>query len=519
MTAATHSPVRHGPPRAASAGPLTAARLLRIELRRTAMGWMLPLLAALFWFSTYRPSMALPPWWNLRGAMLQQQALLAFAPLVAGVAAWMGSRDGRRGTADLVGVTARPRWAGQLATWAASTCWAMVAYLGGVAVVYGVTARQATWGGPLWWPVAVGAAGVAACCALGFAAGALLPGRFTAPLAAVAVFLALGAGAIAIEHNSTYAQIWPLNVQGALPPDAFGVFSPYLPDLAIAQVLLLAGLAVAVLGALGLRAGAGGRWLRCAAAVAAAAGLAAAGTGVGLTGTARLEAQGIVIPALHDAAADKPIAYTAVCSQAAVPVCLHPAYRSLLPAVTAALGPVLSEVAGLPGAPVRVSQVAFTHLRQGPHNGIEILGPVIGGNPRVLSLPLSGLPLPGAGHTTTAEFIRQLRGQASPMILNTLFGGDQQDTNSQQGRQVQRDEQRSAQQPSQGVLAQQAIKAALAQVAGVPPDNGMPPLTPGQPYYAAAKRFAALPAAARHAWLAGHLTALRAGRISLSELP
>ena len=69
------------------------------------------------------------------------------------------------------------------------------------------------------------------------------------------------------------------------------------------------------------------------------------------------------------------------------------------------------------------------------------------------------------------------------------------------------------------MLAQQAIKAALAKVAGVPPDNGVPPLTPGQPYYAAAKRFAALPAAARHVWLAGHLTALRAGRIPLSELP
>jgi hypothetical protein len=362
MTAATHSPVRHGPPRAASAGPLTAARLLRLELRRTAMGWMLPLLAALFWFSAYHPSMALPPWWNLRGTMLQQQALLAFAPLVAGVAAWMGSREGRRGSADLVVVTALPRWAGQLATWAASTCWAMVAYLGGVAVVYGVTARQATWGGPLWWPVAVGAAMMAASCALGFAAGALLPSRFSAPLVAVAVFIALGAGAIAIEHNSTYAQIWPLNVQGALPPNAFGIFSPYLPDLAITQVLFLAGLAAAVLGALGLRAAAGGRWLRCAAAVAAAAGLAAAGTGVGLAGTARPEAHGIVIPALHDAANDKPIAYTPVCSHAAVPVCLHPAYRSFLPAVTTAFGPLLSEVAGLPGAPVRVWQVAFTHL-------------------------------------------------------------------------------------------------------------------------------------------------------------
>jgi hypothetical protein len=362
----TDALVRHGPSRAASAGPLTAARLLRIELRRTAMLWMLPLLAALFWFSTYRPGMALPPWWNLRGTMLQQQGLLVFAPLVAGAAAWMGSREGRRGIADLVGATALPRWAGQLAAWAATTCWAMVAYLGGVAVVYGITARQATWGGPLWWPVAVGAATVAASCAFGFAAGALLPGRFSAPLVAVAVFLALGTGAIAIEHNSTYAQIWPLNVQGALPPDAFGVFSPYLHDLAITQVLFLAGLAAAVLGGLGLRPAAGGRWLRYAAAVAAAAGLAAAGTGVGLAGTARLEANGIVIPALHDAANDERIAYTPVCGQAAVPVCLHPAYRSLLPAVTAALGPVLSEVAGLPGAPVRVSQAAITHMRQQP---------------------------------------------------------------------------------------------------------------------------------------------------------
>jgi hypothetical protein len=519
MTAATDAPVRHGPPRAASAGPLTAARLLRIELRRNAMGWMLPLLAALFWFSTYRPSMAVPPLWNLRGTILQQQALLAFAPLVAGAAAWMGSREGRRGSADLVGVTALPRWVGQLATWAATTCWAMVAYLGGVAVVYGITAQQATWGGPLWWPVAVGAAMVAACCALGFAAGALLPGRFSAPLVAVAVFLALGAGAIAIEHNSIYAQIWPLNVQGALPPDALGIFSPYLPDLAITQVLFLAGLTAAALGGLALRAAAGGRWLRCAAAVAAAAGLAVAGTGVGLAGTARLKANGIVVPALHDAASDKPVPYTPVCSHGAVPVCLHPAYRSLLPAVTAALGPLLGEVAGLPGAPVRVSQVAVTHVQQRPHNGIEFGGPVFGGSPPVLSLPLSGMALPGEEHTTTAEFIDQLRLQSPAMILNPLFGGDQQDTNSQQGRQVQRGKQGSAQQPSPGVLAQQAIKAALAQVAGVPPGNGVPPLPPGSPADAAAKRFAALPAAARHAWLVGHLTALRAGQITLSEIP
>jgi hypothetical protein len=42
---------------------------------------------------------------------------------------------------------------------------------------------------------------------------------------------------------------------------------------------------------------------------------------------------------------------------------------------------------------------------------------------------------------------------------------------------------------------------------------------PGSPVYAAATRFAALPAAARHAWLLAHLAALRAGQITLEQLP
>ena len=36
---------------------------------------------------------------------------------------------------------------------------------------------------------------------------------------------------------------------------------------------------------------------------------------------------------------------------------------------------------------------------------------------------------------------------------------------------------------------------------------------------AAARRFAALSASARHAWLAAHLTALRAGKVTLAQLP
>ena len=48
---------------------------------------------------------------------------------------------------------------------------------------------------------------------------------------------------------------------------------------------------------------------------------------------------------------------------------------------------------------------------------------------------------------------------------------------------------------------------------------GWPGALPTPQARAAAQRFAALPAATRHAWLAAHLAALRAGRITLAQLP
>ena len=534
MTAAT-APARPAPPRARRLPPAAGpARLLGIELRRSPMLWLLPVLAVLFYVSTYRPAMGNPPFWNIRGGMIQSHTMLVFAPLLAGAGAWVGSRDGRRGLADLVGMTAVPRWAGQVATWAAATIWAELLYLAGVGVLYAVTARQGAWGGPLWWPAAVGAATVAASCAVGFAAGARLPGRFTAGLAALVVFLALAGGAFAIQDNATYAQIWPLNVQGPFPLDSYGIFYPYVSDLAIAQVMFLAGLGAAALGGLGLPAAAGGRWLRRAAAVVTAAGLAAAGTGVALAGTARLEAHGMVIPALHDAASDRPTPYTPVCSHTAVPVCLQPAYRALLPYFTAAFGPTLSQLAGLPGAPVRVTQVAVTSVRADGSNGMGFGGPVISGRPPVLYLPLAGMTLPGEGDESAAEFIATLRQQDGPWIMGILVGlpglvaaqaGAEAGING------------FVPEASSGRSAQMAVLDALIRALGLaqpaPPPNARAnqggrsapsgasqgSASPARQELAAAKRFAALPATARHAWLMTHLVALRAGRISLSEVP
>jgi len=484
-------PLRAGRPR-----PVLPGRLLRLELRRNAMLWVLPVAAALFWLITYRKSMALPPLWNVRAMSMQSSALAVFVSPTVGAAAWMGSREG----------TARPRWARQLATWAATTCWAMVAYVGCVGVLYAVTARQAAWGGPLWWPAAVGAASLPAFSAVGFVAGTVFPSRFTAPLVAVAAFVGLAFSTLPIRGSQSYWQVSPV-VAGAWDFGAnggVGTFYHYLPDLPIAQVMFMAGLTAVVLGGLGLRAGSGGRWLRRSAAAITAAGLLAAGTAAGLAGTGRLDAHGMIaIPALHDAANDSPIRYTPVCSHAAIPVCLNPAYTSYLPPVTAALEPALSQVAGLPGAPVRISQAATTY-RQGSGNDISsgMAGPSMSGRPPRFHLVLPDQLL---GPTmTTSELAAEIRSNVGQDILADVIGVG----------------------PGASP-AQQAVMAALLKGAAVPQSASSAPGTrqPNTasqlpaPVRSAARRFAALPAAVRHAWLTQHLAALRAGRVSLAQLP
>jgi hypothetical protein len=494
-------PANRGPSRA-------AARLLRLELRHNAMLWLLPVAIGLFWLTTYRKAMAMPPLWNLRAASVQLGAVLAFACPVAGAAAWMGSREARRRTTDLVTITARPQWARQIATWAATTFWATVGYLACVAAVYGVTAQQAAWGGPLWWPVAVGAATLSALSAVGFAAGALVSSRFTAPVVAVAAFFALALSTQPIHGSRSYWQVSPV-VTGPWdvgPNQGVGTFYPYLPDLSIAQVMFLSGLTVAVLGALALRGGRGARWLRRSAAVITAAGLLAAGTAVGLAGTGKLDAHGmIVIPALHDAANDRPLSYPPACSHTAIPVCLNPAYTSYLPATATALTPVLNEIAGLPGAPARISQAAAIY-RQGRDSSVTVsrAGPFLSGPPLAFRL-IFPFQLLGSTMTTT-EVAATVRSTAGPTIVASVVGDGPGAT------------------PAQG-----AVAAALRTSAGLPesvlrsaptrqrPNGVIMPLP--VPVQAAARRFAALPAPTRHAWLVRHLAALRAGRITLVQLP
>jgi hypothetical protein len=503
--------------------PLTAARLLRIELRRSAMPWILPVIAVLFWFDSYRFGTGTPPYWMLRTFwnMGQGHTFMDFAPFVAGMAAWIGSRDGRRRTADLVAGAVWPRWAAQLAAWAAAAIWAVGGYLVFVGVMFAVYAHQGLQGSPPWWWVAVGAAAVAAFSAAGFTAGAFFPSRFAAPVAAFGTFLAVIAWSKSgLGDTSGWPLILPNNANGNYQPVS-GIFYPYLPDLPIARMMFLAGIAVAALGLLGLPARAGGARLRWAAVVVTLAGVAAAGTASGLVRTARLTPHGMVIPALHDAANDRPIGYTPACAQAAgVPVCVNPAYRRYLPEVAAGLRPVLAEVAGLPGAPARVAQVAGRYM-SGMFEDQAGVAVTISGRPPVLRVPLDEFnTLPSATPGSAAQFHQEL-----PLLSVHVFVGAGDGA---------------------GTAAQQVVQAALLRHAGLPfaaqpralaifglPDwagedlqrlvgpseSAHGPGSPAGPVYAAARRLAALPAAARHAWLAAHLAALRSGRLTLGQMP
>jgi hypothetical protein len=508
MAARPVRPARRGPAAVLPAAPRAAARLLRLELRRSVMLWALPLCAVLFWFDCYRVAMTLSPLWSTRTlyAMGQGHAMIDFGPFVAGAAAWAGARDGRRPVADLVAITALPRWAGRAASAAAAIGWALAGYAVCVGALFIAIARQATGGSPPWWPAVALGAGVAAFAALGFAAGVAFPSRFSAPLAAFGAFLLLATSSqTGFSSQGPYSLILPTRSAGVYGLDT-GIFFPWPPDVFIARFMLLAGLAVAATGALGLiRDSGGGRRLRVAAALVTAAGLAAAGTAIGLAGTGRPGVNGAVIPALHDAADSRLVPYTPACSGGTIPVCVHPAYRRYLAAATGALRPVLADLSGLPGVPVRVTQTAATQT--GNQSAVTIRGPVL----RV-SLGLVGVP--GIFGTSAADFRGDLQILAAQAIVQPGSPGPQA---AGQGAAV-----------PPGAAAQQAVEAALARDAGQPLPGqwataGFAGLATwaraGTPAYAAAARFAARPLAAQRAWLAGHLPALRAGAVTLAQLP
>jgi hypothetical protein len=493
-----------------------AGRLLRLELKRSAVPYVLPLLAAVFYFNTVRTADGFPPVWTLRASVIGDHMLFEFSAFAGGMAAWAGSRERRRKTLDLAGTTPRAAWARLSVTLAGTLGWLLLAFLAEVAVIYIHTALQATWGGPPLWPVFVGAAGVIAVTMIGFTCGAAFPRRFTAPLVAIGVLVLYQTGfreALGITPLSgTYALLSPANV----PPSVdAGVYYHVAPDVPIMQVMFMGGIAIGLSGVLGVAAAlrqpasadartslrawlacGDGRLLRAVAVILVACGVAASWTAFALAGTAKPDAAGgWEVPALHSAASDQPVPVTQDCaSGTGFGVCVHPAFSFYLDDVAAALGPVAAEIAGLPGAPTRAAEVAS-------ESGGKTVMSGISGNPPVFDF--------------TAEQVGTMFGEffGIPDAATWRAGFQQGLLDAFLTEQSQP---AAGAAPAPFGAAQGAVEDALLAAVGSQPFPGS---GASAGVSAATQRFAALSASARHAWLAVHLAALRAGTLRLAQIP
>ena len=531
--------VSESAPASSSAPPrprerLQLVRILRMEIRHSAFVWCLPLLVVLFIYDPYRTAEGYPALWPLRSTVVLNKFWPDMVIFSAGFAAWAGSREGRRNVGDLLATTARRAWARQLCSLAGTAFWVVAAFLAGVIALYVRTSMQATWGGPPIAPVVVGVLGLLAVCAVAFTLGALFPGRFTAPIVAVGLMIiTLYAFRQAVGDNGGSADaIGVLSPDGNVPGNDWGLFYPVSIGVPIVQGAFMAGLVLAAVGVLGLsprtggvgwRGGlsavtAGGARLRTVALAAVAVGAALVVAAFALAGTANVadSTSTLQIPALDNAlAGSDPIPYTPVCSSpGSFQVCVHPAFRGYLPSVASALSAVVTELAGLPGTPVRAAEVSQGALSPAVFQGNGD-GQVKDG---VYQFSLSNAValVPNAG---------LLAGSLQQDIVHAVIVGSigQIVTSPQPGGGTT-----TGLQPNSGSTAQQAVEDGLLQAIGSRPTPiGGPRNGPAAQQFQqqqaevtkAGAKFAALPAATRHAWLVAHLAALRAGTITLAQLP
>ena len=508
------------------------ARALRLEIRHSTGVWVLPILAALFYFNAYRTAAGYPPVWTVRASVITGDNLVFFSVIAAGIAAWVATREGRRKTGDLLATTARTAWARQATVLAATAFWMVLAYLAGVAVIYLQTARQATWGGPPLWPVAVGVVGVAASCAIGFTCGTLLPGRFTAPIVAVAVFAAWFVGTSNNADNpnnvislsslkGTSALLVPL--PGRPQNVDVGVHYHVPPDVSIAQVMFMGGVLLVMAGLLALLPAArvsgvrglsfaAGRRLTVVAAAGVACGVAASATAFALAGTARYSlATGWEIPALHDAADVQPVRYTLDCTGSAFKVCIHPAFEPYLGAMSAALQPAAAEIAGLPGAPVRAEMT------------LGYSQPAAAGTTLVYDYSVEQEGFSGGFWATpaTARTADWEQGEQQDFITWFVSGPAEQDlpgltTPAQEAVAIALLAKIGAPVPSYPQFSQPGTQSGASSTPGA---SGAQPEASAAQITAAARGLESLSSAAWHAWLASNIAVLRSGTITLAQIP
>ena len=482
------------------------ALILRIEVRRSVGLWVWPVLVGLALLLAYGDGLAWRVTFWVQASVLVRDGLLIVGPAIAGAAAWMGGRERRRKMDDLLATTPRPAWVRWGVTWAATALWGLLAYAVVGGYVLALAARQMTWGAPVAWPILVGLMAVPAYGAVGYALGALLASRFTAPLVAIALLVA----PVVVGRGSRTGTLGPATKPSAL--DALHYLSPVAaldasvwygirPDVGWPQALFLLGMIGLALGGLALRDRESRRdrvaWgslvMGCILAGAAAVTLlVTAPPSATLLAMARMPSAGAV-PSL--ARYSRLIPYTPVCAGTPVPVCVHPAYRARLAAEARVINRLLAPLAGVPGAPTRVEQ--RSHYEQG-----------------VFGRTLAFVPDNGDGPTDQSVF----GPVAQALVANYMFDGRGLSNEACPGDSTLQS----------CFAAQDAIGIWLVRQAGLRLHPVTVAGTTLRPYFggthwdrtsAVADLFGRLGRARQRAWLRAHYDALNKVHVRLRDIP
>lgn len=163
-------------------------RMLRTELRRGPF-WVAALAVAWLGVVFTQTLTRVPLNWATSVLAGLETAVALVQGLALAAAVWWGSRERRRGMGELLGSTPRPRLQRALITWLPTAMWPALA-CAAAALAFGVLSMRATSGPPLFDVLAAVIAAVVAYTALGFVLGWYMPGRFVAPVAGVAAYMA-----------------------------------------------------------------------------------------------------------------------------------------------------------------------------------------------------------------------------------------------------------------------------------------------------------------------------------------
>ncbi|MEJ7763274.1 MAG: hypothetical protein WKF80_10830 [Thermomicrobiales bacterium] len=463
-----------------------APHLVDLEFRRGATMWLITVgLVALYFALRDQLSTPIAIW--PEEVVSLRDAVAFLGPLFAGAAAWMASRDHRRGANELLGTTPLPAAARRVSTWAGSAIAAAMTYAVLVIPVMVVTSTRATWGGPEWWPVIVGLTAMIAHTALGFAFGTWFPSRFIAPVLAALLFLGqIYVGTVAGNGLTILTIVAQLdNLFGEwryLSPIAetsrdvsYGIW----PAVGMWQALWFLGGAGVMLSLAAMRPrptpGAG---LALVASLAVSLG--------GATAVVQRTSTDPFSSAFDDHMMANPAAaWEPACAGSQIAVCVHPAYEPWLDELATRVDRVVAPIAGRPGVPTTI-------LQDDPTSSFGM-----------------------AAGTPPQETVRiWLHSDADWVldnaVISTAYAIIQPNVFTSAGPVG----------PEQGLVAQEVISRwLLAQAGDATVQVGF--THGGHPDQIApyVSRFAALPPSAQQAWFDAHFADLLAGRLTLADLP